>query len=629
MSIRFKVVLPYLLLTLVIAITGVYVVTQLVVNSLDDRLKNYMFEAGRVVSDGIVKLESTQIITGRNLTFTRGMAEALAGDDPTALISIVQPYTTASIAENLVVINVFGEEVLHLLRLPDKSMPAMAVPSGYANLAAVQDLLLSNNPTSNPKRMLAINSLDGRFYYCTVFPVAYNGKLAGAIIVGTSLDKILPELKNTSLADVIFYGSKGNVIATTLGGQVTDPNLFASLAITEADYQTALVADNLVYGQNIFISGREYGLARGSMKVGNDRLGVFAVVYPRDFVIVAGESGRNTYTFYFALVMVLVVVVGYGISRLIVNPLLSLMHTSQAIARGDLNQRSGISSTDEIGVLANTFDSMTEKLQLRTVELEKTNRTLEQMDRSKVNFISVSAHELRTPLTLINGYSQILELRANKDPELAPLAKGILEGSTRMTEIVNSMLDVSRIDNQTLQVVQEPLEIKHLVTRVRDTFEQALEQRHLTLNEEGLEDLPSIQADPDLLFKVFYHLVMNAIKYTPDGRWIKISGHVVAENPENPEIEVVIADSGIGIDSQHLETIFEKFFQLGEVHYHSSGKTKFKGGGPGLGLAIAQGIVQAHQGRIWAESSGHDESKNPGSQFHVRLPVNGLNHDNA
>jgi signal transduction histidine kinase len=300
------------------------------------------------------------------------------------------------------------------------------------------------------------------------------------------------------------------------------------------------------------------------------------------------------------------------------------MHTSQAIAGGDLNQRTGISGTDEIGVLANTFDAMTERLQQRTVELEKTNKILEQMDRTKVSFISVSAHELRTPLTLINGYSQILEQRAKDDPELSPLAKGILEGSTRMTEIVNSMLDVSRIDNQTLQAVPERLEIKHLITRVRDTFELALEQRHLTMTVEGLENLPLIYADPDLLFKVFYHLLMNAIKYTPDGRWIKVSGHLVEETPEAPEVEIVVSDSGIGIAPEHLELIFEKFFQIGEVHFHSSGKTKFKGGGPGLGLAIARGIVQAHKGRIWAESPGYDEEKNPGSQFHVRLPVDGF-----
>jgi signal transduction histidine kinase len=83
----------------------------------------------------------------------------------------------------------------------------------------------------------------------------------------------------------------------------------------------------------------------------------------------------------------------------------------------------------------------------------------------------------------------------------------------------------------------------------------------------------------------------------------------------------VVEDTGIGLADEHQELIFEKFFQTGEVMLHSSGKTKFKGGGPGLGLAIARGIVEAHQGRIWAESPGYNETTCPGSKFFVRLPI--------
>jgi len=83
-----------------------------------------------------------------------------------------------------------------------------------------------------------------------------------------------------------------------------------------------------------------------------------------------------------------------------------------------------------------------------------------------------------------------------------------------------------------------------------------------------------------------------------------------------------VKDSGIGVDPQYQELIFEKFYQTGEVLLHSSGKTKFKGGGPGLGLAIARGVINAHQGRIWLESPGYDEETNPGTTVFVRLPIN-------
>jgi len=118
--------------------------------------------------------------------------------------------------------------------------------------------------------------------------------------------------------------------------------------------------------------------------------------------------------------------------------------------------------------------------------------------------------------------------------------------------------------------------------------------------------------------------VINAIKYTPDGGKINITGLTVSPGQMNlPDggVEVIVADTGIGIAPEYLDLIFTKFYQTGELALHSTGRTKFKGAGPGLGLAIARGIVEAHRGKIWAESPGHDEDKCPGSQFHVVLPL--------
>jgi signal transduction histidine kinase len=148
-----------------------------------------------------------------------------------------------------------------------------------------------------------------------------------------------------------------------------------------------------------------------------------------------------------------------------------------------------------------------------------------------------------------------------------------------------------------------------------------LRERNLTLTVEGLDDLPPIAADPDLLHKTFYHLIINAVKYTPDGGAITVSGKAVSGDGQAPAVQVVVGDTGIGIDPAHHELIFEKFYQTGRTTLHSSGKTKFKGGGPGLGLAIARGIVLAHGGRIWVESPGYDEQACPGSRFYVRLPI--------
>jgi signal transduction histidine kinase len=272
---------------------------------------------------------------------------------------------------------------------------------------------------------------------------------------------------------------------------------------------------------------------------------------------------------------------------------------------------------------------MTENLQQRTIELERTNRILEQMDRTKMRFIQVSAHELRTPMTLVQGYAQMAQLKANGNADMERYTRGMLEGTSRMVEIIDNMLDVSRIDSNLLEISPSKMQVNQVIDKITKTFGSAFEERKLTFKVQGLSDLPEINADKDLLYKVFYHVIGNAIKYTPDGGSITVSGRLIEDNPKDPEIEIAVKDTGIGIDDQFHELIFEKFYQTGEVLLHSSGKTKFKGGGPGLGLAISRGIINAHHGRIWLESTGHNEQTHPGSTVYVRLSVNGRFYENA
>ena len=399
---------------------------------------------------------------------------------------------------------------------------------------------------------------------------------------------------------------------------VGDQNTLDLVSIKKDEYQQIIVSEDIVTGNNISVDGRSYSIARGPLQVGNDRIGVFAVALPLDFVIKSGADSRTTYVVLFTVVFFFVLAIGYVVSRLIINPLYSLVNTSQAIAGGDLEQRTGIHTNDEIGTLANTFDEMTSRLQERTLELERTNQILRNIDKTKTNFIQISAHELRTPLTLIMGYSQMLEQDTKNNPELLSLAQGILDGSERMTDIVESMLDVSRIDSNTLFLRKTGLHLDLLIKKVNKEFEKAFEERNIEMSTDGLRDLPPVPADPDMLLKVFHHIVMNAIKFTPDGGSITISGKYL-NGSEPPQVEIAVRDTGIGIEPALQNLIFEKFNQTGDVLLHSSGKTKFKGGGPGLGLAIARGIVEAHGGRIWVESPGYNEEVHPGSTFFVSL----------
>ncbi len=272
------------------------------------------------------------------------------------------------------------------------------------------------------------------------------------------------------------------------------------------------------------------------------------------------------------------------------------------------------------------LEKTVEQLSERTRELQTAYLQLERLDRTKSDFISVASHELRTPITVMSGYSQMLldDPKLKKHEEYYPMISGIMSGIARMENIVGSILDMAKIDSRVMQLHPEPLILPLLFQAIRTTFDQVRRQRHLTITVEGLEALPVIVADTEALRKAFHHLLVNAVKYTPDGGTITVSGHLLPPGDEeflDGGVEIVVSDTGIGIDPSAQQLIFTKFYQTGEVAIHSSGTTTFKGGGPGLGLAIARGIVEAHGGKIWAESPGYDEVTCPGSHFHVILPL--------
>jgi signal transduction histidine kinase len=252
-------------------------------------------------------------------------------------------------------------------------------------------------------------------------------------------------------------------------------------------------------------------------------------------------------------------------------------------------------------------------------ELTGVQSKLERLDHSKSNFISVAAHELKTPLTLIEGYTAMMNdiARNNSSDRMDLLIDGVNNGIRRLRTIVDDMIDVSLIDNNLLALTFQPFWLSQLFNLARNELVASIISRKQTLE---LRPFPGndqmLFGDPERLYQAFRNLLRNAIKYTPD------SGTIIVDGRTLPGfIEVTVADTGIGISPEDQETIFEKFGQLGNASLHSSGKTKFKGGGPGLGLPIARGIIEAHGGTIWVESAGHDEKSCPGSTFHVLLPI--------
>lgn len=280
-----------------------------------------------------------------------------------------------------------------------------------------------------------------------------------------------------------------------------------------------------------------------------------------------------------------------------------------------------------LGKVNTVLERAIAELRQRTEELEITNQKLKRLDQAKSDFITVASHELRTPLTVLSGYSQMLmgDAGLKRDDYRWQLVKGMQAGTDRLCAIVDSMLDMARVDNRALELKPEPLFLGVLIKSVVSSLKYILDDRDINFTlSEDIDELPMIEADTASMRKVFYHLIVNGIKYTPDGGSVRVLGRSLKLHEDAPVdgwVEIIVSDTGIGIDPSVQELIFAKFYQTGQVASHSSGISKFKGGGPGLGLAITRGIVEAHGGRVWVESPGYDEIHCPGSEFHVVLPV--------
>ncbi len=275
-------------------------------------------------------------------------------------------------------------------------------------------------------------------------------------------------------------------------------------------------------------------------------------------------------------------------------------------------------SLHAMGIAANLEADI--KVVAMTKQLDEVRTSLEKLDRSKSSFIAVAAHELKTPLTLVEGYTSMLSdsncIRETQSENQAYI-QGIQKGTKRLRSIIDDMIDVSLIDNNLMSMNFQPFWLDRLLEIIIIEMKPSFKERNIHFKIQEFDGYKSLNyGDPERLLQVIRNLIINAIKYTPDGGKVQVTGRKLPGF-----IEICVRDTGIGIDPNDQTLIFEKFTRIGNVSLHSSGKTKFKGGGPGLGLHIAKGILEAHGGTIWVESPGYDEEKYPGSTFHLLLPL--------
>ncbi len=383
-SIGTKIILPYLLLTLVVAGIGAYVVTSLVTGSMRERFNNQLLDAGRVVSEGVVRHELDRLEVLRAVAGTQGVPEGLAVGDREMLASLVPQIAANSDIDAVELLDMRGIEIYGWQRPLGQSRTDGVERSG-ADFSRLEDVRLvlraEEVDTLGEKRALLGQTPYGMMVFA-VGPVLQGEQQVGAVMVGTYVREMVIDLTESAVAKVTFYDLSGGVVDTTLGGGqegVTDvlkesPEQYeAVVALLEEspDRYQAVVSESedQVPLREVDVLGQQYVLAFGVWQLRNQSFGLFSVALPTNFIVSAAVTSRSMLNIIFSIATVAVIGIGFVVAQRIIRPLNRLVETSVAVAAGDLAQRTGIRSKDEIGSLASSFDVMTERLSERNRQL--------------------------------------------------------------------------------------------------------------------------------------------------------------------------------------------------------------------------------------------------------------------
>jgi signal transduction histidine kinase len=287
---------------------------------------------------------------------------------------------------------------------------------------------------------------------------------------------------------------------------------------------------------------------------------------------------------------VVAVLLGLYLSRSVIAPVQAMSLATQRIADGRYDERVQVHGEDELAGLALRFNQMAEKLS----EVEAMRRRL----------IGDVSHELRTPLTAIKGSME--GLMDGVLPATSETFQQIHAEADRINRLVDDLQELSRVEARAYSLDLRPVDLSSAVQTVTKRLAPQAEAKRIALDADLKPDLPLLLADEDRLVQVLTNLTGNALQYTPENGRV-----IISARRDQQEIQVSVEDTGAGMSPEHLPHIFDRFYRV------DASRSRREGGGSGIGLTIARALVEAHGGRIWAESAGEGQ----GSVFSFTIPV--------
>lgn len=361
------------MLTLTVAVIGIFLTTRLVAGSLEERFLRQLIAAGSAVADSLGQRERLHLSALRAIAFTEGINEAITTGNRAELQSLLFPLIVNYGVDRVDIIDAEGRHLIEIHRPPgtdtveDYITSSGADVNNWPGMPVIQNVLNGIVEGQNDKYPLLVRQ-EGHYLFSTVGPVKQADQVVGAVLVSSYSEDLVNALAESTFADVTLYDLDGNLVSTTLRGSGTDQQ---KLTISESDTRSLLAVEgSSSLQQKITLAGREYNLLVGIFQAKGEPLGFYSVALEPTFITSYLETTRWQMTGIFAVTLFLVFGIGYITANAITGRLQHLMENALAVASGDFSRRTHVSSSDEIGSLARSLDNMTDSLSKYTSALQ-------------------------------------------------------------------------------------------------------------------------------------------------------------------------------------------------------------------------------------------------------------------
>lgn len=292
-----------------------------------------------------------------------------------------------------------------------------------------------------------------------------------------------------------------------------------------------------------------------------------------------------------AIAIFISVFVSYFFSMSIVKPINEMTKISLEMAKGNFSKKAKVYSSDEIGKLAETFNYMMGALDRTMHDLEEERNKMMKLEKLQRQFVANASHEIRTPLTSVRGYVEaILDGVINDKEQERKYLNIILKETLRLYRLVNSLLNLSRVEAGQIKINKKDLNISEIIYRTTMKLKPIIEDQELEIVVEVQKDIPVILGDEDLIEQVIINYITNAVRFTSEGGRITVKAE-----QNNNEVYIHVIDTGIGIPSEELNKIWGRFYKVNETRQLSKE-------GAGLGLSLVKEIVEILGGKVWVHS---------------------------